>query len=123
LETAIIIKREETMAGQDKWYGKAWTVCQLIWKCSHRIHPRTSGCKQALLQGDPLLSMQFNETSSFLYNLKLKRQLSTWESPSSSLHSTLIWSRTMWFLFLSLLERKTMWASTLRQNMDIRGYT
>jgi hypothetical protein len=23
LETAIIIKREETMAGQDKWYGKA----------------------------------------------------------------------------------------------------
>jgi hypothetical protein len=60
LEITIIAKKEETMTGQNKWQDDALTVFQLIWNCSHRIHPRRSDCKQAPLHGNLLPSMQFN---------------------------------------------------------------
>jgi hypothetical protein len=43
-------------AGQVKRQGNALTVFQLVWNCLHVIHPRRRYCKQATLQGDPLLS-------------------------------------------------------------------
>jgi hypothetical protein len=45
---------------------KARTVFRLLWNCSHWIHPRRSNCKQATLQRDPSLSMQFNSSLSVL---------------------------------------------------------
>jgi hypothetical protein len=56
LEIAIIAKKAETMSGQVKRQGNAWTVFWLNWNCSHEIHLRRSDCKQALLHGDPLPS-------------------------------------------------------------------
>jgi hypothetical protein len=62
LEFAIIAKKEEITTGQIKRQGNACTVFRLIWNCSRGIHPRRSDCKQALLQGDPSPSMQFNSS-------------------------------------------------------------
>jgi hypothetical protein len=121
LEIAIIAKKEETATGQVKRQGNAWTVFQLIWNCSHRIHPRKRDCKQAPLQGDPLPSKQFNFSLSALSFGTGRTGCCYMTMP---LHTALclskIWqnnrsltsSHTMRFLFLSPLERKSTWAST-----------
>jgi hypothetical protein len=59
LEITIKAKTEETATGQVRRQGDAGTVFRLTWNCSPGIHPRRIDCKQAPLQGDLSLSLQF----------------------------------------------------------------